>query len=116
MYTNINLCIIKIGISQTATGQKDVSVYKEMLIPLLFWCNTDVRLSVPSVAIPYGQRFVKVKLAAPEKLVNLVPRGAGDWSDATIGGSLNYDSMLKTCELYINNIFVNPEVHNILVY
>jgi hypothetical protein len=86
-----------------------------MLIPLLFWCNQDVRLSVPSVAIPYGQRFIKVKLATGDKLVNLVPRGSGGWSDATIGGSLNYDSMLRSIELYINNIFVNPEVHNIFI-
>lgn len=75
-----------------------------MLIPLLFWCNRDVRLSVPSVAIPYGQRFIKVKLATGDKLCNLVPRGTGDWTDANIGGSLNYDNMLKTIELYINNI------------
>jgi len=99
---------------QTPTGQKDVSVYKEMLIPLNFWCNNDVRLSVPSVAIPYGQRFIKCKLTTGDNLVNLVPRGAGDWTDANIGGSLNYDNMLKSIELYINNIFVNPEVHNIL--
>jgi hypothetical protein len=86
---------------QTPSGQKDVAVYKELLVPLLFWCNRDVRLSVPSVAIPYGQRFIKVSLAAPEKLVNLVPRGNGDWSDANIGGYLTYDNMLKTIELYI---------------
>lgn len=100
---------------QTPSGQKDVAVYKELLVPLLFWCNKDVRLSVPSVAIPYGQRFIKVELAAPEKLVNLVPRGAGDWTDANIGGYLTYDNMLKTIELYINNIFVNPEIHNIFI-
>lgn len=100
---------------QTPTGQKDVSVYKELLVPLLFWCNKDVRLAVPSVAIPYGQRYIKVSLAAPEKLVNLVPRGAGGWSDATIGGYLTYDNMLKSIELYINNIFVNPEIHNIFI-
>ncbi len=97
---------------QTPTGQKDVNVYKEMLVPLNFWCNRDVRLSVPSVAIPYGQRFIKVNLAAGEKLVGLVPRGDSTW--ASPGGSLNYDNMLKSIELYINNIFVNPEVHNIL--
>ena len=101
-----------LGSLQTPTGQKDVSVYKEMLIPLLFWCNRDIRLAVPSVAIPYGQRFIKVKLASGDKLVNLVPRGAnaGLWSDANVGGYLTYDNMLKTIELYINNIFVNPEV------
>lgn len=100
---------------QTPTGQKDTTIFKELLIPLLFWCNKDVRLSVPSVAIPYGQRFIKVRLATGDKLVNLVPRGAGGFSDTTIGGSLNYDGMLKTIELYINNIFVNPEVHNIFI-
>lgn len=100
---------------QTPTGQKDITVYKELLIPLMFWCNNDVRLSVPSVAIPYGQRFIKVSLCTGDKLVNLVPRGNGDWTDANIGGSLNYDGMLKTVELYINNIFVNPEVHNIFI-
>lgn len=93
---------------QTPTGQKNVNVYKEMLIPLNFWCNRDVRLSVPSVAIPYGQRFIKINLAAGEKLVGLVPRGDSTW--ASPGGSLNYDNMLKSIELYINNIFVNPEV------
>lgn len=88
---------------QTPSNQKDISVYKEMLIPLLFWCNTDVRLAIPSVAIPYGQRFIKIRLATGDKLVNLVPRGAGTWADSGIGGSLNYDNMLKGIELYIEN-------------
>jgi hypothetical protein len=88
---------------QTPTGQKDVAVYKELLVPLLFWCNLDPRLSIPSVAIPYGQRFIKVNLAQPEELVNLVPRGSGDWTDANIGGYLTYDNMLKSIELYIES-------------
>ena len=65
-----------------------------------------MRLSIASVAIPYGQRFIKCKLATGDKLVNLVPRGAGGWSDSTIGGSLNYDNMLKSLELYILKIRV----------
>ena len=100
---------------QTPTGQKDVSQYKEMLIPLLFWNCKDVRLSVPSVAIPYGQRFIKCSLATGDKLCNLVPRGTGNWTDAGIGGSLDYSNMLNNIVLYINNIFVNPEVHNIFI-
>lgn len=100
---------------QTPTGQKDVTKYKEMLVPLLFWNCKDVRLSVPSVAIPYGQRFIKCSLATGDKLCNLVPRGAGTWSDAGIGGSLDYSNMLHNIVLYINNIFVNPEVHNIFI-
>jgi hypothetical protein len=100
---------------QTPSGQKDITKSKELIIPLLFWCNRDVRLAVPSVAIPYGQRFIKVQLTAANNLVNLVPRGAGDWTDANIGGSLNYNNMLQNIVLYINNIFVNPEVHNIFI-
>lgn len=105
---------------QTPTGQKDVSVVKEMFIPLKFWFNRDVRLAVPSVSIPYGQRFIKVNLASGNKLVNMVPRGAGTWADGTsgvgdIGGTLTYDNMLQDIQLYINNIFVNPEVHNIFI-
>jgi len=100
---------------QTPTGQKDTNVYKELLVPLLFWCNTDVRLAVPSVAIPYGQRYVKVTFCDGKELVNLVPRGAGDWTDSGIGGSLTYDNMFRDCQLYINNIFVNPEIHSIFI-
>lgn len=34
------------------------------LVPLLFWINSDTRLSIPSVAIPFGQRFVRASLDA----------------------------------------------------
>lgn len=100
---------------QTATGQKDITQFKELLVPLLFWCNNDVRLAVPSVAIPYGQRFITLQLTQPQNLVGMVPRGSGGWTDATINGTLNYSNMLKNIQLYINNIFVNPEVHDIFI-
>jgi hypothetical protein len=93
--------------NQTPTGQKSTNL--EMFIPLLFWYNKDVRLAVPSVAIPYGQRFINIELASASELVGLVPRGAnlGNW--AAPGGTLSEPSLV-TAELYINNIFVNPEV------
>jgi len=99
---------------QTPTGQKTEQV--ELFIPLLFWCNKDPRLAVPSVAIPYGQRFINITLAPSNELVGEVPRGAnaGDWSDLAKGGALG-TVKLDTIELYINNIFVNPEVHNIFI-
>jgi hypothetical protein len=112
---------------QTPTGQsatvKPVSSAGdvEMFIPLLFWCNKDPRLSVPSVAIPYGQRFINIELASQDELVGLVGRGsnqAAPYVDSikTADGTLTTDSaVLKTIELYINNIFVNPEVHNIFI-
>ena len=104
---------------QTPTGQKTGNV--ELFIPLLFWCNKDPRLAVPSVAIPYGQRFISMKLASASKLVGEVPRGLSpeetEWTTALVeaGGKLVTSNLVNTIELYINNIFVNPEVHNIFI-
>jgi hypothetical protein len=110
--------------AQTPTGQKDVAETGdlELFIPLLFWCNKDPRLAVPSVSIPYGQRFINVELAPQEELVNLVPRGtaggaipsAADWA-APAGSLATSTNLVRTLELYINNIFVNPEVHDIFI-
>jgi len=98
--------------NQTPSGQKAGTL--EMFVPLLFWYNKDVRLAVPSVAIPYGQRFINIELASANEMVGLVPRGAnlGNW--AAPGGSLSVP-LVKTAELYISNIFVNPEVHKIYI-
>lgn len=96
--------------NQTPTLTKSGTL--EMFIPLLFWYCKDVRLAVPSIAIPYGQRFINIDLAAGRELIGLVPRGASTWDSP--GGSLP-DLTLSTCELYVNNIFMNPEVHTIYI-
>ena len=80
----------------------------EMFIPLIFWFNKDPRLSIPSVAIPFGQRFITFQLAESSRLVGLEARGN------TSGGTLGTVNV-TTCELYINNIFVNPEIHDIYI-
>jgi hypothetical protein len=107
---------------QTPSGVKTEDV--ELFIPLLFWCNKDPRLAVPSVAIPYGQRFITIELATAAELTGEVPRGyaAGStpaqiWDNTNIakGGKIGTPADLRTIELYINNIFVNPEVHNIFI-
>jgi hypothetical protein len=113
---------------QTPTGPKtndfnnDNTTDKvELFIPLLFWCNKDPRLAVPSVAIPYGQRFITLELAPWRELVGVVPRGHSDTDLVTAlanpdpYGKLVANDILKNIELYINNIFVNPEVHNIFI-
>lgn len=72
----------------------------DMWIPLLFWFNLDPRLAVPSVAIPWGQRFIDITL---ENMNNII------FGDPFIAPAI------ETAELYINNIFVNPEVHDIFI-
>jgi hypothetical protein len=101
--------------NQTPTGQKsqELGGELEMFIPLIFWCNLDPRLAVPSVAIPFGQRFINIQLAPQDELVGLVKRGSSTW--AAPGGTLSTTNLVKTMELYINNIFVNPEVHDIFI-
>jgi hypothetical protein len=36
---------------------------------LLFWFNRNVCLALPSCAIPYGQRYIKITLAPKEKMI-----------------------------------------------
>jgi len=106
---------------------------------LWFWFNRDVRLSVPSVSIPYGQRFVNCKLDVQTNLLfeypgifvrqdlindHVVPAppavvGENDTRTVTYRpyfqpGNLNAVT-ISPPELYVNNIFVNPEVHDIYI-
>jgi len=97
---------------QTPTGQKVESV--ELYIPLLFWFNKDVRLSIPSVSIPYGQRFIYLTLANEREMYGLYPRGTGTW--AAPNGTLTAPSNpISKLELYINNLFVQPEIHKLYI-
>ena len=98
--------------AQTPSGQKTGNL--ELFIPLLFWYNKDVRLSVPSVAIPYGQRFINIELASLGELVDVVPRGTGTWANPN-GSLVETTPTLASIRLYINNLFVNPEVHKIYI-
>lgn len=75
----------------------------ELWIPLLFWFNLDPRLSIPSVAIPYGQRFIKIELAPVQLICEGVPTPDCQFPTITL------------MELYTNNIFVNPEIHDIFI-
>lgn len=83
----------------------------EVMVPLLFWFNKDCRLAVPSVAIPYGQRFLEIELGTSAELVGKVTPAGADGSDTAVLGSLT----IADISLYVNNIFVNPEVHDIFI-
>jgi hypothetical protein len=75
----------------------------DLWIPLLFWFNADPRLAIPSVSIPYGQRFIRILLASPDLIAQGTP------------AAIFTPPVLATTELYINNIFVNPEIHDIFI-
>lgn len=83
----------------------------EVSVPLLFWFCRDFRLSIPSVAIPYGQRFITIQTPESSELVELVSPAGADGSDTGSLGPLEFD----TIALYVNNLFVNAEIHDIFI-
>ena len=94
---DIRECLeFKCGAQTPKTNHDEIEIW----LPLLFWFNTDPRLAIPSVSIPYGQRFIDVELATLAEIT------CGDEFDAP---------EITDAELYINNIFVNPEIHDIFI-
>jgi hypothetical protein len=99
---------IKNGHQTYAASHPDL----ELFIPLLFWFNVDPALSIPSVAIPYGQRFIKVDLATKDQLLRVIPNPA---APGTVSLPVITTPTISVCELYINNIFVQPDIHDIFI-
>lgn len=119
----------------------------DLWIPLLFWFNKDPRLSIASVCIPYGQRFITMELESQANMLFVAPgnlflkvtveeqRGSGGANNGLINSVANigvksYVTLtptladnsvidttqgITTMDLYINNIFVNPEIHDIYI-
>ena len=100
---------------------------------LRFWFNDDARLSIPSVSIPFGQRFITIDLARQDLLVSefpglfikqvIISAAVDPIQNATTTvryrpwkspGTIS-EIALNSSELYVNNIFVNPEIHDIYI-
>lgn len=75
----------------------------DLWIPLLFWFNKDPQLMIPSVSIPYGQRFIYITFATADLICQGYP--TFDFTAPTF----------TAADLWINNIFVNPEIHDIFI-
>lgn len=93
---------------------------------LRFWFNDDVRLSIASVSIPFGQRYINIELAKQEQLAFEYPSiyletivDNGSTRTATYNPIMQPGTLstidVPIIEMYINNIFVNPEVHDIYI-
>ena len=103
---------------------KPVQPALELWHKLKFWFCDDVRLAIPSVSIPFGQRFITVSIAPQSALVfefpnlyttaqtlaetNALPTPISQYAGTTA-------IAVEAIELYINNIFVNPEIHDIYI-
>lgn len=122
---------------QVANGPqtpKPIQAPLEIWNKLRFWFNDDVRLSIPSVSIPFGQRYISIDLAPQGAMVYEFPglylETISDTAGTALGGPTALrrktytpifqkfgvtDISIEKMELYINNIFVNPEVHDIYI-
>jgi hypothetical protein len=113
---------------------KPVQPPLELWNKLRFWFNDDVRLSIASVSIPFGQRFISIELSGQERLTFEFPSIYLETIVDPVGGipggpiaqrRLTYtpifqllgqtEPSIEKMELYINNIFVNPEIHDIYI-
>lgn len=81
-------------------------------IPLLFWFNQDARLAFPSVSVPYGQRFMTFRLTSQENLYYAI---VNPGSTTALTAPTLSTPQISTFDLYINNMFVLPEVHDIFI-
>lgn len=80
----------------------------ELFVPLNFWFNNDPKLALPSIAIPHGQRFIDISLASQSEIFTTLLRGGS--ATPTVS-----DITFTEFALYVNNIFLNPEVHDIFL-
>ena len=86
-----------------------------MWIPLLFWFNTDARLAFPSVSVPYGQRFITFRLTQAANLYHAILNPARTSATNGMTAPTLSTPQISTFDLYINNMFVLPEVHDIFI-
>lgn len=103
---------------------------------LRFWFNERLDQAIPSVAIPSGQRWITVNLASQDLLVveapglyvkRVIDTNASLTSTSAINNTRVVEyrpyisagtitgTALTNVELYVNNLFVNPEIHDIYI-
>jgi hypothetical protein len=136
-------CKRMISVANGPQTPKAVQPALNMWIPLIFWFNLDPQNAIASVAIPYGQRFIKIKFAAASDVIghglgglfrettviNLIIDTSGPNAILSSTTSVTkvpifganafptdpYSTTTLLCDLYANNIFLLPMVHDIYI-
>jgi hypothetical protein len=84
----------------------------DLWIKILLWFSMDVKLSIISVAIPHGQRFLTINFANANELLQHVGLDSSEDSPST---NPVPTPDIEVCELYVDHIFVSPEIHAIFI-
>lgn len=110
--------------------------------PLWFWFNTDVHLAIPSAAIPFNNRYIRFRTARKADILSVAPGNLlysvtveGFTTDTGVyaganpkinfitersvpvlaNGSVLTGGDVGSIELYINNLFIQPEIHEMFI-
>jgi len=134
-YNQFNYSREQINVVCGPQTPKPVQPPLEIWNKLRFWFNDDVRLSIASVSIPFGQRYISIDLANQSDLIYEVASigYTANVATITVANASSFGAIapnkavpflqlngfnaqgISTMELYINNIFVNPEIHDIYI-
>ena len=86
----------------------------DLFIPLQFWFCLDADQALLNDLIPNTQRTITCELAPLGELVQALVPGVGPSSDLLVPAPLPFSRLkLEAVALYVNNLFVNPEIHDI---
>jgi hypothetical protein len=138
--TGNNLKIKQKFVSGAQTGKATQPGLK-LWRTLDFWFSDDVRLAVPSVAIPYGQRFIDIQFDTEENILSIEPSNIflektvfdGVLTAVDTGPYLSYSIKvtkepvliptataipklsLSNGQIFYNNIFLDQAIHRIYI-
>lgn len=87
---------------------KNVQPTLDLWIPMLFWWK-DVMNALPNYLFPYGQTNIEIDLENETNLVSYAKYSG-------LSGKIYNSPVISTCELYVSNIYVLPEIAKILKY
>jgi hypothetical protein len=80
---------------------------QDLWVPLQFWMCGDASNALLNDLIPQTQRVITAELAPLQRIVQAIDQNSGEIVPLPI------DRLGIQIDLYVNNIFVNPEIHDI---
>ena len=126
LFRNQNIGEDKIEGYNRCIGHGDLQVPKlvmrdiNLLIPLHFWFCKSLGSSIPLESLPYGQRYIEITIENAENVIQEYPIFIRQISESGENDLMHFkagklSANIKNISIYINNIFIMPEILDILL-